>query len=268
MENNIFNAANYLSTVMWYDNIKSIRKRSRGFAFIETTAADICFNFNRPTNNDRSIVEFGIGGGGTIIDWAENFRGTVYGLEKFDPFNNEQPHYNDEVLHRHSDAFYATAEAIHEFGCKNVVLEYGRSGYDRSAAEHIFNINNHKKISMVIDDGDTDTGALLGLVPAWKDFIDEEMGIIITETPFGNGIDSVFNMPHDEKMMRLEKLSKEQHMVIFDTKDMVLKNDHNEWQPAYPLYYLGVHCANWENYESLFNRFGEHIIFGMEHLQQ
>jgi hypothetical protein len=258
-----FNATNYLSTVMWYDNVKSLRKRGRGFTFIETIAADICFN--EGNTNDKSIVEFGIGGGGTLIDWAENFHGIVYGLEQYDP-TSVPLQTDDEVLQKHIAGRAAAIETLEMFRCKNVVMEYGLSGYDRSSAEYIFNKNNKRKISMVIDDGDTDNGALLGLVPAWKDFIDEECGIIITETPFGNGIEKIYNMPEEEQMQKLKTLSVEQEMVIFDTRQMAMHNNYSPWQVSCPVYYLGVHCANWQYYNILFEKFNEHIIFGKEYL--
>lgn len=237
-----------------------MRKRTRGFASI---TASILHEYYNNRGGGNAIIEIGIGGGGPQIGLREclNNDVPVYGVDIFDP---EVILDNEKMYIKGLNSFKNATTMAAEVQNDNFSLFWGSNGYSKETVEKIVAYNHNNKMGVVIDDGDTNLGALNGL-GFWKDQLDDS-GYIITEGPFGNGIEPVWNIYQDpvQRTAALKKCSELNQMVIFDCHH--LKFDPNR-SVDYVVPYLGIYTKDWASLRnSKFHElFSPYIVEGRQY---
>jgi hypothetical protein len=239
---NVFDKNLYYYKGFCYTDSSLKRKAARGFIPLLSQLVDYHYT---ACGSNLPLVEIGIGGGGSHLAWREvlSEQIQIIGVELFEPSQVPTDKYNYEKNLK------SYKGSLHVRNLSNVSLYYGRSGYDIKTSKFIRDDLLLDGYGVVIDDGDPNKGALNGLVDAWEPFMGDE-GIIITEGPFGNGIEDVYNIPKYEQLELMEKVAQEQQMVIFDCSEFMFnapKWDFND-KINYPLPYIGVWMRNWKNF--------------------
>lgn len=259
----IFDSAAYLSDIQRTDNLANARRVERGFSAFVCQAADRAVNLSKA--NVPSIVELGIGGGGSHEMWKKYFSGAVYGADLFDKSKREV--YNTELNYGHyRDNFDRIAadtgnakNILDDIGVKTF---WGMSAYHESTAIEI-KAAHGEPIDFVLDDAAPGGGALNGLMAAWRDHI-ADTGAIVTETPFGNGTQEVFSKSQEEKLECCRTLA-QQGMIVFDMSEYMATRDPVNTQ--YIVSYLGFFSPDYSNYNDLLTKYKHNIVAGKENWQ-
>ena len=207
------------------------RKKQRGFITLTAFLMDLYYNKSSVCDN---FLEFGIGGGGTHAAWRKCLDPEIeiYGMDRW--YLDYKKLGNSYAKH-HAD--YENAQQLLEEE-SSLKFFHGLDAYNPKHVKAVVEQNNNEPFGVVIDDGDPDNGALNGLMTAWQGNVS---GWVISETPFGNGIEGVYNLPLEEKWLKLEKLSREQNMVIFDCSKFASDYPNTRMGKIdYPLPYMAV----------------------------
>lgn len=235
------------------------RSRNRGFLPIQTDFFDIAFNNTTAT---PTYVELGIGGGSPHRTMYNTLiSGNVIGV---DHTNLDSPAESDGYGTRKAEQLRRERDSLRS-DCPGIDLVYNTNAYLHESAQKIWELNKRNTFTVVLDDASPVNGALSdeGLVQSWGEYMHQN-GVIISQTPFGNGTPSVYGLTHYEKMTKLEKLSQEQNMVIFDCTEF-MQGTKEFIDELYFLPYLAVHVTS-EIYRPVFEKYKDYIIFGKENI--
>jgi len=237
------------------------RSRFRGFQPIQTDFMDVAF---KNTTASPTYVELGIGAGAPHSVMYHTLKsGNVIGV---DHTNLDSPDASDGYGIRKLDQLRIERDTVLT-QCPGIDLVYNTNAYLHESARKIWELNKHNTFTVVLDDASPVDGALSGdgLVQSWGKHMHEN-GVIISQTPFGNGTPAVYALSHNEKMCKLEKLSKEQNMVIFDCTTF-MQGTQSFRDELYFLPYLAVHVTS-AIYQPIFKKYQDYIIFGKENIMK
>lgn len=257
----MFDAANYRNCIMDIDNnISNIRRVERGFAaFVIDAVQRVC---ELAANTNPSIVELGIGGGGSLLNWKEYFNGTVYGVDLFSKLHREkyQTQPNFGYFRDHFERIALDTDNANSLLLEaGVVPFWGLNAYSEETAIMVETVHG-APIDFVLDDAAPGGGALNGLMLAWKNHI-SDTGAIVSETPFGNGTAHVFNLSSSERQSHCETLAN-QGMIVFNMAEYakLLDPPHT----GYIMNYLAFYANDYYLYDDLLQKYEHNIIAGKE----
>jgi len=240
----------------------NVRRVERGFGSFVTDAAVRVDELTREYTFPMSIVELGIGGGGSLFNWANYTTDTnIYGVDLFSTEHKElydtTGHfgYFRENFERISADISNTQQLLLE---TDIVAYWGIDAYSEQSAITVEECNG-AKLDFVLDDAAPDGGALKGLMSAWQDHISDN-GVIITETPYGNGCLPEYNRSDAEKQQRLNELAS-QGMILFDMteyQNTILDPPATE----YIIPYLGFYAKDYNKFKDLLTKYQHNIVAG------
>lgn len=255
----MFDAANYRKCIMDIDNnISNVRRVERGFApFVIDTVQRVC---ELTSSTIPAIVELGIGGGGSQLNWKEYFGGAVYGVDLFSRSHREkyqtQPNFGyfrdhfDRIALDTDNANLRLLEA-------GIVPFWGQNAYSEETAIMVETAHG-APIDFVLDDAAPGGGALNGLMAAWRGHI-SNTGAIISETPFGNGTSQVFGLSTSERQAHCETLAA-QGMIVFDMAEYAKLR--NPPLTGYIMNYLAFYASDYSLYGNLLQKYEHNIVAG------
>lgn len=255
----MFDAVNYRKCIMDIDNnISNVRRVERGFApFVIDTVQRVC---ELTSSTIPAIVELGIGGGGSQLNWKEYFGGAVYGVDLFSRSHREkyqtQPnfgYFRDHFERIALDTDNANLRLL-EAG---IVPFWGHNAYSEETAIMVEKAHG-APIDFVLDDAAPGGGALNGLMAAWRGHI-SNTGAIISETPFGNGTSQVFGLSNSERLAHCETLAS-QGMILFDMAEYAKLC--NPPHTGYIMNYLAFYAYDYSLYDELLQKYEHNIVAG------
>ena len=91
----------------------------------------------------------------------------------------------------------------------------------------------------------------------WKEHL-TDTGIIISETPFGNGTESVYSMPTEQKLEYCNILA-QQGMICFDMSEYMV-----ELGIDYMVPYMAFYSKNYSYYDNVLKKYEHNIVAGRE----
>ena len=260
IENNnsmIFDAEGYRASIMDIDNnICNVRRVERGFApFVIDTAQRALSN-----NTNPAIVELGISGGGSQLEWKEYFNGSVYGVDLF--CRDHRAKYQTELGFGYfRDNFERIAldtdNANIEMITAGIVPFWGYDAYTESTAVMVEEAHT-APVDFVLDDAAPGGGALNGLMSAWRSHI-SPTGCIVSETPFGNGTKHVFDMSTSVIQAHCNTLA-DQGMILFNMAEYAKLRTPPI--TGYIMNYLGFYAHDYSLYADILKKYEHNIVAG------
>jgi hypothetical protein len=219
-----FHKQDFIEHVYDPHSLEFSRKRDRGFVPFIADVIDVIANDNAFQQDNISLVELGIGGGGAHYIWDCHLHADIYGVELYSPdikeydpdyefFKNPDPDRRNRANYKHAQHMVTTTTQVEFY--------YGMDAYKESTAKFIFE-KNKKPISVVIDDASPSGHGLRTLLPAWKPYIYHN-GCIMSETIYGNGSPEISVMTEEEQLDML-KVAHDQGFVCFDFKKYAYEN--------------------------------------------
>lgn len=275
----------YYSSATHPKNNSVIRNVTRGFNPFISDALESVDNLTRDREQQLSLCELGIGGGGAHamlqsytqdshilgvdlfhIDHLESYKnngGNDYYIKEFDRYAkdyiNSKEHINKlwTQIEDYPDRLEIDAYTPN----KKPSLFHGMDAYNKSTAEHLVSVNG-AKLDYVNDDASPDGGALNGLMDAYKDSISDE-GILISTGPFGNGTEQAYNRWESGEYLKDIDVLVKQGFVIFDMTEY--RHIHLDWDKVtYVLSYLAMWAPDFNNYDNLLKKYEHNIINGKD----
>jgi hypothetical protein len=254
----IFNLSGYIKAVERPENRSCTRSLERGFHVFSAIAADRSFQLTN--SKTPSLVELGIGGGGSLLEWQDYFTGKVYGCDLFCRDSKSYYDNNDgyEYYRDHFDWLCDdTDSAIKRLTEAGIANFWGVDAYSESTAKMI-QTSHGELIDFVLDDAAPSDGALCGLIPAWKNYI-SQTGCIVSQTPFGNGTPSIVKLTREQCLEKCEILA-DQGMILFDMHEYATKDPNPRIENI--ISYLGFYSKDYSNYEELLKKYDHNIVAG------
>jgi hypothetical protein len=265
------------------DNVDVIRNVERGMNPFIIDALGSLDNLTSDREQQLSLCELGIGGGGAHAMLLQNFQDShILGVELFSEDNFESYNHDESGKKFYVDRWNDFVKAQHESQYllnktwqqqqdeeiqpiqpnRKPSLLYGLDAYKKSTAEHLVKVNG-AKLDYVNDDASPHLGALNGLMDAYKDSISDS-GILISTGPFGNGTqESYSRWESGEYLKDLDTLA-EQGFVVFDMTEY-RQRCHINWSVTeYILSYLVMWAPDFNNYNDLLVKYEHNIIKGKE----
>jgi len=266
-----FDSDNYYTHITSDNVLDNIRRVERGFARFVTDAIAQVDTLTKERTFPISIVELGIGGGGSQKQYINNIaQATVYGVDLFSKLNQElydsdlgtYGYYSKEFDRLAADqdcALSQLTEAVEDRteSLTTCNLHWGLDGYAKSTAELITGVNKGK-VDFVLDDASPQLGAINGLMNAWSDSISDD-GIMISETPFGNGTIQMQEMPMATRLEYCNILA-EQGMILFDMSEYATTSDNPH--TGFIVSYMGVYATDFNKFSALLTAHEHNIIAG------
>ena len=271
-----FDKDNYIKEAYDYDNNKygNMRSGERGFS---TFFAETLDQIDNLTSTKLSVLEIGIGGGGTFVGYIENLKDSVvYGIDHFDKDGRE--FYNASHTHNYiRDNFdellidFEKGEAmIHRINKEqadrgnDVKLWYATDAYTQEAADKVYEFNKGA-IDFIYDDGaprGTDT-----LLHMWKDKVSNN-GMLITTTVFGNGCQEAYDRLYSENNI-LQELSDniaKEGWIVFEMNDYKVLSDPPSRRilEGFNCTYMCIYAKNYNLFEDILTKHEHNIIAGKE----
>ena len=249
-----FDSEAYRNDIYKVTNHANDRRLARGFAPLVIDFVDKCMN-NDPSYGMRcpSILELGIGGGGSHEQWSKHTSGKVFGLDIFDPERSKSTGTYEKGLKNYKDARSLFSRL------NNVTAVWDTNSFDPESATRLQELNFGQPFDVIVDDSQPGFGgSTIGLIATWKDYI-ADSGIIISETPFGNGVDVVYSLAEEERNEYLALLA-EQGMIVFYTREYADETIVTN----FPVYYLAVYVKDFDKYSDVIKKYENNIVAGKE----
>ena len=244
-------------------NTKANRRRvARGFAPFIIDAVDKCLNNNHKIGyRAASILELGVSGAGSQMNWEKFSSARVYGVEYFHPdhYNFYIETNNNIMLKSYEKRVSAYKQAYEMLAAqsKSTRVIWGSDAYKSESVDKIKELNFNQPLDVIVDDAAPTHGSLLGLMAVWQNHI-TDTGIIISETPFGNGTDYVYDMPAEEKIQHCQTLAS-QGMICFNMEEYAEARDIE-----FPVYYLAFYAKDFNYYGDVLKKYEHNIVAGRE----
>lgn len=266
----------YYSAAIHPKKISVIRNVERGFNPFITDALESVDNLTKSRQQQLSLCELGIGGGGAhalLFQFTQDTH--ILGVDLFHKDHLEQYKTTggrDYYLQNHrrlSDdqdrSLRCCSEVIRQKDLKpnrKESLFHGMDAYQRSTAKHLVKVNG-ANLDYVNDDAAPHLGALNGLMDAYKDSISDK-GILISTGPFGNGTEKAYaRWESGQYLEDLDTLA-EQGFVIFDMTEYRQKHHVGQFEVIYILSYLAMWAPDFNNYDNLLKKYEHNIINGKD----
>lgn len=240
-----------------FKTFKQDRMTKRGFCDFYVSLYELC----QPTSEHfHTIVEAGVSGGGThekiarcIIDGDH----VIGGIELFHPSVYKEG-YPQQQYDRQMDDYRLALSKAEEFPC--IKFLHNTSAYDDETPQKILDLMEVDSIDLFIDDAATDWPRMQNSLPLWKNYISDH-GIYCTEVPDGMGVDTWWNMTHNQHMQNFQDLAKH-GMVIFDMEEYKT-SDEKDWNA----HYFGVWTKDWNLYKPVIEKFKHNLVIGQENIK-
>lgn len=261
MHNNVhFDKESYRHEI--YTGSSNQRRVSRGFAPFIIDTVDRCLNNNR-TLKERipAILELGVGGGGSHLNWEKFSNARIYGIEYFHPDKvKEYFDTNNQTMTSNLEKrikSYHHSEFLFKTKSKSTRVIYGYDAYAEESVNKIKELNFWEKFDVIVDDAAPNIGSVNGLMRVWKEHL-TDTGIIISETPFGNGTEPVYSMPMEQKLEYCNILA-QQGMICFDMSEYMV-----ELGIDYMVPYMAFYSKNYVYYDNVLKKYEHNIVAGRE----
>ena len=268
------------------DNVDVIRNVERGMNPFIIDALGSLDNLTSDREQQLSLCELGIGGGGAHAMLLQNFQDShILGVELFSEDNFESYNHDESGKKFYVDRWNDFVKAQHESQYllnktwqqqqdeeiqpiqpnRKPSLLYGLDAYKKSTAEHLVKVNG-AKLDYVNDDAAPNLGALNGLMDAYKDSI-SDVGILISTGPFGNGTPEAYARWETGQYLKDCEVLAEQGFVIFDMTEYRHHRQFDPYPTGYILSILAAWAPDFNNYKDLFVKYEHNIINGKENLK-
>lgn len=273
---NRFDSASYTEKAMSDNCIAVKRDVERGQHPFLVDALSSVDNLTKLRQQQLSLCELGIGGGGAHALLYQFTQDThVLGVDLFHKDHLE--HYkttsnrnyflqNHKRLSTDQDcSLRCCSEVKRQKDLKpnrKESLFHGMDAYQISTAKHLVKVNG-AKLDYVNDDAAPYLGALNGLMDAYKDSISDQ-GILISTGPFGNGTpDSYARWESGQYLEDCQELAK-QGFVIFDMTEYRHHRKADAQPTGYILSIVAAWTPNFNNYNDLFVKYEHNITHGKD----
>ena len=265
------------------DNVDVIRNVERGMNPFIIDALGSLDNLTSDREQQLSLCELGIGGGGAHAMLLQNFQDShILGVELFSEDNFESYNHDESGKKFYVDRWNDFVKAQHESQYllnktwqqqqdeeiqpiqpnRKPSLLYGLDAYKKSTAEHLVALNG-AKLDYVNDDASPNLGALNGLMHAYQDAISDS-GILISTGPFGNGTPEAYDRWENGIYLKDISLLAKQGFVVFDMTEYRHRCHLNSPETKYILSYLAMWTPNFNNYNDLLVKYEHNIVKGKE----
>ena len=265
------------------DNVDVIRNVERGMNPFIIDALGSLDNLTSDREQQLSLCELGIGGGGAHAMLLQNFQDShILGVELFSEDNFESYNHDESGKKFYVDRWNDFVKAQHESQYllnktwqqqqdeeiqpiqpnRKPSLLYGLDAYKKSTAEHLVALNG-AKLDYVNDDASPNLGALNGLMHAYQDAISDS-GILISTGPFGNGTPEAYDRWENSTYLKDIALLAKQGFVVFDMTEYRHRCHLNSPETKYILSYLAMWTPNFNNYNDLLVKYEHNIVKGKE----
>ena len=267
-----FDKDKYIKDVYDYDNnIGNIRNSERGFS---TFIAEVLDRIDDLASTKLSVLEIGIGGGGSHANYMENLTDSVvYGIDHFDKDGREFYNASHGQYHYIRDNFdellinFEQGEAdIHRINKEqadrgnDVKLWYALDGYTQEAADKVYDFNNGA-IDFIVDDG-SPTGPNT-LLREWKDKVSDN-GMIFSGNMFGQGIQDAWDKHQNPSWIEDNlKLIAQLGWIAFDMKEyeVLMEPEPHTW---YICNYMYIYAKDYNLFEDILTKYEHNITAGKE----
>lgn len=245
-----------------YTGTSNQRRVSRGFAPFIIDAVDKCLNADINLKHKvPAILELGVGGGGSHLNWEKFSNARIYGVEYFHPDNVEAyVSTNNQTmtskLEKRINSYHASVHLL-KTESKSTRIIYGYDAYAEESVDKIKELNFWENFDVIVDDSAPSVGSVKGLMRVWKEQL-TETGIIISETPFGNGTELVYNMPVEQKLEYCNVLA-QQGMICFDMSEYAVDLGLDYMVP-----YMAFYTKNYSHYDEILKKYEHNIVAGKE----
>ena len=265
-----FNKSNYIKQVYDYDNnIGNSRNSERGFS---TFIAEVLDRIDDLASTKLSVLEIGIGGGGSHANYMENLTDSVvYGIEVFDEngrefYNSSDSHHyirdNFDHMLRHrlkSEVMILENNKEQADRGNDVNLWYALDGYTQEAADKVYDFNNGA-IDFIVDDGSPSGHKTL--MSEWKDKVSDN-GMIFSGTLFGQGTQDAWDKHQNPSWIEDNlKLISAEGWIAFDMKEYEVLEE--PIRTEYKLNYMHIYAKNYNQFEEILTKYEHNIIAGKE----
>lgn len=255
----IFDSERYREDIMNIEsNISNVRRVERGFAPFVIDSAQRALELSASTT--PAIVELGIGGGFSQLNWKKYFGGAVYGVDLFSRkhYDKYQTTLNFGYFRDHFERIALdTDNANLRLLESGIVPFWGHDAYSEETAVMVETAHG-APIDFVLDDAAPTGGALNGLMTAWRGHI-SNTGAIISETPFGNGAAEVFGLGISERQAHCETLA-DQGMIVFDMAEYAKLRTPP--LTGYIMNYLAFYAHDYLLYNDILQKYKHNIVAG------
>ena len=264
-----FNKSKYIKQVYDYDNnIGNSRNSERGFS---TFIAEVLDRIDDLASTKLSVLEIGIGGGGSHANYMENLTDSVvYGIEVFD--ENGREFYNSSDSHHYIrdnfDEMCIDMQRGKENLHKQIILQnninelklwYALDGYTQEAVDKVYDFNNGA-IDFIVDDGSP--AGTKTLMSEWKDKVSDN-GMIFSGTLFGQGNQEAWDKHQNPSWIEDNlKLISAEGWIAFDMKEYEVLEE--PIRTEYKLNYMYIYAKNYNQFEEILTKYEHNIIGGKD----
>jgi hypothetical protein len=264
-----FNQLEYLTDCTNLNtNHGNVRNTERGFMSFLSDALSIIDTNAQGREKGLSVVELGIGGGGSHENWSNYLTNdcTVYGVDLFSKdhylnYKNKIPIAQDYYLHAFdrlcNDQDQSYRMLITDRGrpgapCK---IWHGVDAYSQQAIDLVV---NHNKLlaDFVLDDADTHYNT--DSMDCWKNAI-AETGALFSSTILGNGTSQAMALHNDPTWVAEQyQILAQAGYIVFDLaeykRDIITIGD--------PLHYMVMYAKDYNLFEELLIKYQHNIVDG------
>lgn len=265
-----FNQLEYLTDCTNLDkNISNERNTERGFMSFLSDALSIIDTNTQDREKGLSVVELGIGGGGSHENWSNHLSNdcTVYGVDLFSKdhylnYKNEIPFAQFYYLHNFDHLCKSQDDSTRMLTddrgtdvapCK---IWHGVDAYSHQAVDLVVS-HNKSLVDFVVDDGDV-TSLTADSLDCWKNAI-ADTGALFSGTIIGNG-NSIARALHDDPNWVAEQyqLLANAGYIVFDLAEY--KRDIITIE--YPMHYMVMYAKDYNLFKELLIKYQHNIVDG------
>lgn len=210
----------------------------------------------------KNVVEFGVGGGGKQVFWANVFEdANTYGIELFHPESDWAKSMNEEMLNWYNQGYICSIGQVEDVD--NSTLLHGYDGYDRSTADEMKKYLGNEKLDFIVDDSDPNGNVKqkkrINCHDTWKHLLKED-GFFWNETIMGQGTENSRVLEGTWQNDEFMKEYASKGWIIFDMK----KHSNYERLEAPSNSYFGLWAHDLTLYSDVIREYEDCIVRGHE----
>ena len=219
------------------------------------------------TQDITSVLELGIGGGGSHEKWAQAGADIVGGIELFHPDvvneliggANMQEFWHQSYKFLHESTIPQNGQRFKEPCVYR--FSHGLDVYADETPKEYHNQHGIDEWHIICDDSANGVNLQHPFVPLWKDYLSQN-GIMISMNPNGYGTDEARCASWSDNVNMFREHS--QHgMVIFDCMPFVKDSwQHEQYGSIASGRWMGVYTPNMDLYRDIYLKYEEHVVEG------